>query len=148
MRLDLPLSLYQAQLRPKAQGRETLIWDAFRQKYLKLRPEELVRQLLAHHLCACGYPASHLALEYSLDIAGQKRRCDILAFDADWQPRLLVECKAPEVKLDERVALQIAQYNSALSVPYLLISNGQDSYAYAREGETWRFLSEIPAYKI
>lgn len=148
MEFSLPLFEYQEQLRFEQRGGETFVWDAFRKKYLKLLPEEFVRQLLALYLHKeKGYPVSHLALEYSLRVYKRQRRCDILAFNPAFQPALLVECKAPSVALSQAVFEQIARYNQPLQVPYLLLCNGPAAYCCKWQEERWRFLSEIPAYK-
>jgi len=117
---------------------------------LLLTPEEWIRQLLIRYLVSQkGYSYGRLATEQVLKVAGQKRRFDLLAYDRRGLPFLLAECKAPEVKLNQKAFDQIAAYNYALRVPYLLLSNGPQTICCEMdyqndEGRSYRFLEEIP----
>ncbi len=101
------------------------IYDQLRRKYVALTPEEWVRQhfvqlLLVHY----GYTRALLRIEGTHRAQQRQRRCDVLAYDRAGQPFLLVECKAPDVPLDEAVFAQAARYNAVHGAPYLVLTNG------------------------
>jgi Type I restriction enzyme R protein N terminus (HSDR_N) len=125
------------------------IYDIVRRKYVVLQPEELVRQLVLHYLMAeKNYPLSKMRVEMGLTMNERRKRCDILVFDNNFQPFLLVECKAATVPIDQTTFEQIAHYNSVFRVPFLLVTNGVSTYCcqmdYDTEGFT--FLSELPSF--
>lgn len=147
--LELDLSAYQDRLRVKEEQGKRLIWDGIRRKWLVLQPEEWVRQLMVHHLIdGLGYNRHRIKLEMGLTIHRVYRRCDILVYDEDVNPFLLVECKAPSIPVSEAVFRQIAHYNMALQVPYLWVGNGPVNYCCAIDfaQEDFSFLSDLPAY--
>ncbi len=149
MRLQLPLLSLQGQLQYSEREGRRYLWDRWRRKYVLPQPEELVRQLLLLYLVEqAQYPAARLAVERSLKINGLQRRFDALFYDANFSPLLLIECKAPEVPINSAVFEQIAQYNSLLRVPYLLVSNGVETYFLSWQLEERQFLmlSKLPAY--
>lgn len=128
-------------------GKKT-IFDIVRKKYVVLTPEEIVRQYLIHYLVhEKDYPKSLIAVEMSLDLNRTKKRCDIAVFK-DNKPMFLVECKAPEVRLNQKVFDQIARYNLVLRVPYLLVSNGKSAWCCKLDLEkgTYEFIGEVPTY--
>jgi hypothetical protein len=99
-----------------------------------LTPEEWVRQHIIKYLVQDkGYPAGLTRIEASLSVHGFLKRCDVVVFDPDLNPLILVECKAPTVKLDDKTAWQIALYNARIQARILLITNGLNHYAYAAE---------------
>jgi len=125
------------------------MFDPIRKKELVRTPEEEVRQTLAAHLHhICGAPYTLMCCEYELRAGRKKYRADLVLFDKKGQPLLLAECKAPSVPVDRSVFEQIIRYNQLLKVPYLLLTNGTDSYLcrhYPLENR-WEALSEIPSY--
>lgn len=101
------------------------VWCIVRKKKLLLTPEEWVRQHLIHYLVSYrSIPVSLIASEIEIRANQQKRRCDILVFDAKKKPYMLIECKAPEIVLDGKVIQQVIHYNNQLQVPVIAISNG------------------------
>ena len=102
-----------------------MVFDAWRRKWVRLQPEEWVRQHVLHHLVEhCAYPSNRLAVEHGLTLHGMPRRADIVVFDPSVQPWLVVECKAPEVALRQAVLDQAAHYNIVLRAPFLAVCNG------------------------
>ena len=89
-----------------------------------------------------------ITVEKELRVNGMLRRSDILVYDANMAPFLLVECKAPQVKIDDQVFKQIAWYNMTLKVKYLMVTNGLDTFCCEMdyENEGYQFLDEIPDY--
>ncbi|MEQ9186837.1 MAG: type I restriction enzyme HsdR N-terminal domain-containing protein [Cryomorphaceae bacterium] len=102
------------------------IHDDFRMKYVVLTPEEWVRQHFIHFLVDhLGYPKGRIQIEYALNYHGIQKRPDIGFIDENGKPNILVECKAPDVALNEDVFLQIATYFSISGSRYLVMTNGR-----------------------
>ena len=127
-----------------------MVLDVYRKRFVKLTPEEEVRQRFARYLVEeKGFPASLIMTEYALKLNKLSRRCDILVHKPAGHPALLVECKAPEVNINQASFDQVARYNLAFSVRYLIVTNGLKHYCCQIDFETEEisFLSEIPAYE-
>lgn len=149
MNINLNLLNYQEQLKIKKEEKKRLIWDGIRKKYLVLTPEEMVRQLLIEYfLDQKGINKNRIALERSLKVNKMIKRWDVLIYQKDMQPWLLVECKAPEVKITQAVFEQISIYNLKLRVPYLLVTNGIETHCCKMdyENETFLFIDSIPDF--
>jgi len=147
MNIQLNLLDYQSELKIKKEANKRYLFDPIRKTYLVLTPEEMVRQLLIQYLLAeRNISKNRLALERALKVNTMTRRWDLMVYAKDMTPWLLVECKAPEVKITQSVFEQISAYNLTLRVPYLLVTNGMDSYCCEMdyEGETFRFLEAVP----
>ncbi len=141
---------YQDQLKIKYAETGNTIWDPLRKKYLVITPEELVRQLCLLFLIDQGnYPKEKINAEKGLQISGRKYRYDLLVYQSNLKPFLLVECKAPSVKLSNLTFEQISNYNREFKVPYLLITNGPElRLVYIDwENKSFNFLTELPAYQ-
>ncbi|MBR2637906.1 MAG: type I restriction enzyme HsdR N-terminal domain-containing protein [Bacteroidaceae bacterium] len=126
-----------------------VIFDDLRRCYVALTPEEWVRQHFVHYLIEQhNYPASLMANEVSLILNNTKRRCDTVVYDRTLNPRIIIEYKAPSVKIDQKVFSQISRYNIVLRVDYLIISNGINHYCCRMDyiNNTYSFIKEIPAY--
>ncbi len=124
-----------------------MIWDQIRKKMLVLTPEEWVRQNFIRYLIqVMQYPASLLALEKEIRLASRKKRCDIVVYK-EAAPWMIVECKEVRVQLNQRTLEQILNYNMALQVPYLVLTNGTQTYAVKREPASWHYLTALPPWK-
>ena len=133
----------------RTEGKNLLVLDVYRKRFVKLTPEEEVRQRFARYLVeAKGFPASLIMTEYALEVNKLARRCDILVHKPAGHPALLVECKAPEVKISQATFDQVARYNLAFRVKYLIVTNGLKHYCCKINFDTEKvsFLSEIPGY--
>jgi len=134
----------------KSNEKQTLIFDILRKKYFVLTPEEWVRQHIVQYLLhEKKYPSTLIALEKQLLVNNQKKRTDILVFNALGLPHLIVECKAPHIPITQETFDQIARYNLKLNASYLMVSNGLTHYFCKMdfEKESYVFLAELPAYK-
>ena len=110
-------------------GRE-LIFDEFRKRWIVLTPEEWERQNFLQYLTQTKkYPASLIAVEKEIKLGELKKRFDIVVYDKNSKPWMIVECKEMNVSLDKSVLDRILRYNISLDVPYLVITNG--SYCMA-----------------
>lgn len=127
-----------------------MILDPVRRKYVKLTPEEWVRQNFIQYLINEGkYPAGLLGIEMLFRFNKLKRRVDILVHNRAGEPILIVECKSPDVRIDEAVFEQIATYNMKFKVPYLVVTNGLHHYACKMNNQEMKFeyLLVIPLYE-
>jgi len=134
----------------RTDGKNLLVLDVYRKRFVKLTPEEEVRQRFARYLVEeKGFPASLIMTEYALEVNKLARRCDILVHKPAGYPALLVECKAPEVKISQATFDQVARYNLAFRVKYLIVTNGLKHYCCQIDFDTEKvsFLSEIPDYE-
>lgn len=125
------------------------IWDVLRRKFVRLTPEEWVRQHFVHYLIdVLGYPSALLMNEVAISVGKCSKRVDSILYNRQLQPTMLIEYKAPDIMLNERVLRQALQYNYALHVPYLILSNGLEHVAYKidYEEQSYQVLSEIPHY--
>ncbi len=147
MNLQLDFLQFQPNLKIKKEGKQRLLFCTIRKKYLVLQPEELVRQLTIQYLIKdSAYNKNNIHVERGLTVNGLYRRTDIIIYDKDVQPYLLVECKRPKVKITQAVFDQIARYNLTLKVKYLLVTNGIDTFCCEMdyEAQSYRFLAEVP----
>lgn len=143
------LNLPSTDLRVIIKDDKELIFDSLRRKYVALTPEEWVRQnfvsFLINHK---GYLAGLMNNEVSLVQNGIKRRCDTLVSDKYGNPIVIVEYKAPNVEITQKVFDQIVRYNYVFRAKYLIVSNGLNHYCCCinyDEGN-YSFLKEIPSY--
>lgn len=150
MKEALNLPPIEARIRQHDGGYEE-VYDPLRKRFVRLTPEEWVRQHFVGYLIgSLHYPAPLLQNEVKLSINGVERRCDTVLFDRiGGRPRLIVEYKAPDVALTQRVFQQINSYNSVFRADYLMVSNGREHYClhldYARSRA--EFLPTLPAYE-
>ena len=144
-KLNLPTYAFKL----KSNEKHTLIFDNLRKKYFVLTPEEWVRQHFVKFLIEeKKYPVSLIALEKELTLNNRKKRTDIVIFDKQGNPDIIVECTAPRIKISQATFDQIARYNLKLKAKYLVLTNGIEHY-YCKmdfENETYIFLEDIPNY--
>lgn len=125
------------------------IFDTVRKKFVKLTPEEWVRQNFVTYLTKIlGYPIGLISVEKSHRCNRFNRRTDIMVHTRKGEPVMIVECKAPDVKVDAQVFDQIVCYNMKFNVPLLVVTNGVNHYACRTGPETgkYTFLESIPVY--
>jgi hypothetical protein len=126
------------------------IFDEIRKKYVALTPEEWVRQhFIMYMLNEKQVPAGLIVLEKKLILNTMTRRPDILIHDRQGKPLMIIECKAPEVKISQDTFDQVARYNSVIRVPYLVVTNGLQHYCCLMDydKQTYKYLEDIPDYK-
>jgi hypothetical protein len=121
-----PLKYQPQAIRLKQTTKEVVhIFDIVRKKWLLLSPEEWVRQHLVHHLIhQKHYSPALISLEKEIELNGTKKRYDVVVYNANLSPMILIECKAADVELNEAVLEQALRYNLKLEVPYVMITNG------------------------
>jgi len=127
--------------------KEDKVWDMLRKKYVKLTPEEWVRQHFIHYLIQSGYSKNLMQSEQLVRYNMMSKRCDILVSDNAGAPCLIVECKAPTIKLNEDTFYQIAKYYHVLRAPLLVLTNGLEHiYAILNpKNNKISYLKELPS---
>lgn len=132
----------------KTEGEKRYIFDAIRKTWLLLTEEEWVRQSFVDYLVrALEYPQAMLALEKGLELNGLKKRFDILVYNSNHQPWLMVECKAPQVALSEDVLQQVLRYNISIPVEYIIITNGENTMGWRRQHDTMELIEAVPFWR-
>ena len=124
----------------------TQIFDIVRRKYVALTPEEWVRQHFIHYLInEKKIPQSLLAVEMNIRLNDMKKRCDIVGYNNSGIPILIVECKAPGIKISQATFDQVARYNISLKVKYLAVSNGLEHFFCEIDfkKKSYKFLKEL-----
>lgn len=127
-----------------------MIFDVLRKKSVRLTPEEWVRQHLIRYLIEYRqYPKSMIKVESGLKYNKLLKRSDILVFGQDGNPFMVIECKSPDSKLDDKVIYQVAAYSHSLQVKYIGISNGLKHYCWEidQDNQSTRSLGDFPEYK-
>ena len=125
------------------------IFDSIRKKFILLTPEEWVRQHVVEFLLLeKKYPKSLINVEKIVKVNGMNKRYDAVVFNPDGSIFLLIECKAPEITIDQKTFDQIARYNLSLNAQYLMVTNGLNHYFCEMdfENEKYTFLKELPEF--
>lgn len=140
-RLNLPLS--------ELPIRGDKVRCRIRKKELLLTPEEWVRQQFIYYLIDyLNYPEGRITAEQMVEYNRMRKRCDISLYDSYGKPLLIVECKAPHIKITQETFLQIAKYAHTLKAPFLVLTNGLEHYCALVNSDTGQiqYLKEIPNY--
>lgn len=142
---NLNLPNYTFKLKTKEQKK--YIFDQIRKKFIQLNPEEWVRQNFLQYLIhEKGYSSNLMAVEMGFQLHKIQYRADIVVFDKNGTPSLIVECKSPEIQINQSHFDQITRYNYELKVRYLIVTNGMEHYCASIDyaGKTYQFLKSIP----
>ena len=126
------------------------IFDEIRKKFIILTPEEWVRQHVVHYLLQDKkYPKSYINVEKIIKINNLNKRYDIVVYQPNGEVFLLIECKAPEITINQQTFDQIARYNLVLNAKYLMVSNGLNHYFCKMdfENQKYIFLKELPEFE-
>ena len=127
-------------------GKEQIFCE-WRRRWVRLTPEEWVRQQLLHRLVEqLGYPASLIAVEAPIKVGEVQKRCDAIVYNHSMIPLVLIECKAETVPLTQKTMDQAATYNRKLQVPYLILHNGPQTIVAKVNDNTISFINAIPQF--
>lgn len=144
----IPAALDTIQLTLKQENEQTLVFDPIRRRWLLLTPEEYVRQCIIHYLIhALQYPQGMIAIEKQIMVGRLTKRFDLIVYDRNHQPWMLVECKAPEVTITEKTLHQLLNYQRTMQCRYWLLTNGHQVFcADACDVNNIAWLNTLPAY--
>ena len=132
----------------KEENGKEMIFDFIRKQWLLLNEEEWVRQNFIQFLVQeLKYPSELIAVEKEIQLGDLKKRFDILVYDREHKPWMLVECKAGEIVLDEKVLLQVLRYNISMPANFLVITNGQFTYAWEKINGELKEIPQMPVWK-
>ena len=143
------LNLPKVALKTKSVKGTIQVFDVIRKKYFVLTPEEWVRQHFIYYLNnEKNYPMGLMGVEKMVKYNALKTRADIVLYTTEGKAKMIVECKAPNVKITQDTFNQIAKYNSQLKVKYLVVTNGMKHYCCKMEYDSneIKFLEEIPNF--
>lgn len=144
------LAFPQYSFRFKSSENKPYIFDAIRKKFVRLQPEEWVRQ---HVICYLKethkYPVSLINVEKQIKVKKTSKRYDIVVFKPDGSIFLIVECKAHTIPITQQTFDQIARYNLELQAQYLMVTNGLKHYycTLDYDQKQYHFLEELPTYE-
>lgn len=127
------------------------VFDHLRKKWVCLTPEEWVRQHFVRWMSEyLGYPTSFMANEIGITLNGRKRRCDTVVFTPELSPLMIIEYKAPNVVISQKVFDQIFRYNMVLEAKYLIVSNGLNHFGckILYDSQSYLYIKEVPSYQI
>lgn len=143
----IPLNLPDVELKMARKEGAVMVWDNIRKKYLKLTPEEWVRQHFVHFLLISGYPLTSIALEGGFRLNKKLQRTDILIYKNS-KPALIIECKAPQVNISQNTFDQAARYNLVYNTSFIIVTNGLSHYAAQVDHtiRSYNFLDKIPDF--
>ncbi|MGO4818848.1 type I restriction enzyme HsdR N-terminal domain-containing protein [Flavobacterium sp. W22_SRS_FP1] len=145
------LNFYSYSFRFKNSENKVSIFDKIRKKFIILTPEEWVRQHVVQFLLEeKKYPISHINVEKVLKVNGLRKRYDIVVYNPDGSIYILIECKAPAIKIAQATFDQIARYNMTMNAQFLMVTNGLNHYFCKMdfENEKYQFLAELPNYTL
>lgn len=120
------------------------VYDPLRRKEVALTPEEGVRQaVIAWLRDTVGIPEIRMQSEWPFKYNGKTFRADIVAFDRNLNPEILVECKAPDVMIDATVIDQVIRYVRVLKVKNIVVTNGAATYFFVWDGTSYKQTTNI-----
>ena len=132
----------------KEKDSKEIIFDEIRKSWVVLTPEEWVRQNFIRYLVqTMNYPSALIGIEKEIALGELKKRFDVLVYDTNHQPWMMIECKAMDVELSEKVLEQIVRYHVSVPVPYIVITNGSYTYAWEKKESRLIGLNELPAFE-
>ncbi len=133
----------------KEQLGKEFIFDEIRKQWMMLTPEEWVRQNFLQYLIQVKkYPSSLIAVEKEIQLGELAKRFDIMVYDQNTKPWMIIECKEMEVALNEQVLNQALRYNITLNVPYIVLTNGTHCFGFSGKKGILEELSELPNFTI
>ena len=136
-------------IKMKQRGGINEIFDGIRKKWLLLTPEEWVRQnFIQFLLIKKNYPSSLIAIEKEIKLGELKKRCDVVIYNRQSQPWMIIECKEMDVTLGEKTLEQILRYHITLPAKYLIITNGSYCFGFKKEKDQFFQIDLFPDYEL
>lgn len=136
-------------IKVKYEGKKAMVFDEIRKKWVALNPEEWVRQHLINYLVTYkNVPKSLISVEKEINLNGTSKRYDLVIYNSCLIPQVLIECKAPDVLLNKKVAEQILRYNLCMGVKFLLITNGIQEVVFQVSDSETVTIQELPDFSL
>ena len=124
------------------------VFDPIRKKWFLLTPEEWVRQNFLQYLLQNNYPSSLIAIEKEIRLGELKKRCDIVVYDRNMDPWMIIECKDMTINLSEKTIEQILRYHITLPASFLIITNGSFTYGFEKKMDQFFEMNKLPDYAL
>ena len=125
------------------------IFDAIRKKWLVLTPEEWVRQnIILYLLLKKSFPSSLISVEKEIKLADLKKRYDIVVFNRETIPWMIIECKEMNITLSEKTMEQILRYHISIPSKYLIITNGSHCFGFEKKEGRFEEIDLFPEFNI
>jgi hypothetical protein len=137
---------HQVKIRQQAGVNE--VFDIIRKKWLRLSPEEWVRQNMIHYLLLKKYPASLIAVEKEIRLGELTKRCDVVVYSRKSLPFMILECKEMNVPLSEKSLEQVLRYHITLPADYLIVTNGSYCFGFKKIENQFIETNEFPEYLV
>ena len=134
------------QLKLRTQGGVNEVFDIIRKKWLRLSPEEWVRQNMIHYLLVKKYPASLITVEKEIKLGELMKLCDVVVYTREALPFMIIECKEMNVSLSEKTLEQILRYHITLPADYLIVTNGSYCFGFQKTDNQFIETNEFPGY--
>jgi len=133
--------------RLKKEKEVEFIFDAIRKQWLVLSEEEWVRQNFIQCLIqTLHYPAAFIAVEKEIMLGELKKRFDILVYEKNHKPWMMIECKAASIDLNDAALHQVLRYNISVPVSFLIITNGHTTYGWEKIGIDLKLIQQMPLW--
>ena len=143
--VHLNLPIFEPELKSESDG--LYIKDIVRKKFVKLTPEEWVRQHFINYLVAIlHYPKTKIRTEIGMKYSQRQKRADVIVFDGHGEPFIIVECKSFEIPIGVNTLLQISSYQSVMKAKYLVLTNGIIHLYYEITPEKLIQITELPPH--
>ena len=120
------------QVKIRQQAGVNEVFDIIRKKWLRLSPEEWVRQNMIHYLLLKKYPSSLIAVEKEIKLGELMKRCDVVVYSRKSLPFMIIECKEMNIPLSEKTLEQILRYHITLPADYLIVTNGSYCFGFQK----------------
>ena len=143
----ISISFPKPTFRLKQENDVKFIFDGIRKQWLVLNEEEWVRQNFIQYLIqTLGYPAAFIALEKEIRLGELTKRFDILVYNQNHRPWMMIECKASTIALDNATLQQVLRYNISVPVSFLIITNGNYTYGWEKIGIDLKLIKQMPLW--
>ncbi|MEP7165885.1 MAG: type I restriction enzyme HsdR N-terminal domain-containing protein [Ferruginibacter sp.] len=132
----------------KSEANKELIFCVIRKRWILITPEEWVRQNFLQYLIeVLHYPASLIAVEKQLLLGDVKKRFDIVVYDKETKPFMIIECKQMNMPLSENALQQVLRYNTNIQAKFLIITNGSHCFGFEKLNDRFGEINTMPVFK-
>ena len=142
----IKIEFQKQQVKIRQQAGVSEVFDIIRKKWLRLSPEEWVRQNIIHFLLLKKYPGSLIAVEKEIRLGELTKRCDVVVYSRRSLPFMIIECKEMNVSLSEKTLEQILRYHITLPAEYLIVTNGSYCFGFQKIDNQFVEINDFPDY--